>query len=138
MWRRPGAGNMLACTTTGILSEVYAALTWQQAQPPHDPEQAAEAVKLLVESPSMIKVLPNSQEAALRMLELAASPRLRATRESFSSCYRPRRCRYSSEVRNALTISAETKFPRNWLSLSSQNFHPRKSESGALSGSRRR
>jgi predicted nucleic acid-binding protein len=65
-------GDMLACTTTGILSEVYAALTWQQAQPPHDPEQAAEAVKLLVEPPSMIRVLPDSRDAALRMLELAA------------------------------------------------------------------
>lgn len=43
-------GDVLACTTTGILSEVYAALTWQQAQPPHDPKQAAEAVRLLVEA----------------------------------------------------------------------------------------
>jgi predicted nucleic acid-binding protein len=59
-------GDMLACTTTGILSEVYAALTWQQAQPPHDPEQAAEAVRLLVEPPSMIRMLPDSREAALR------------------------------------------------------------------------
>jgi predicted nucleic acid-binding protein len=65
-------GDMPACTTTGILSEVYAALTWQQAQPPHDPEQAAEAVRLLVEPPSMIRVLPDSREAALRMLELSA------------------------------------------------------------------
>lgn len=40
-------GEMLACTTTGILSEVYAALTWQQAQPPHDPEQATEAARPL-------------------------------------------------------------------------------------------
>ena|ERR1700755_549374 len=73
-------GDMLACTTTGILSEVYAALTWQQAQPPHDPEQAAEAVRLLVEPPSMIRVLPDNQEAALRMLELAAKQQLRARR----------------------------------------------------------
>jgi len=73
-------GDMPACTTTGILSEVYAALTWQQAQPPHDPEQAAEAVKLLVEPPSMIQVLPDSREAALRMLELAAKHQLRARR----------------------------------------------------------
>lgn len=73
-------GDMPACTTTGILSEVYAALTWQQAQPPHDPEQAAEAVKLLVEPPSMIQVLPDSLEAALRMLELAAKHQLRARR----------------------------------------------------------
>jgi predicted nucleic acid-binding protein len=73
-------GDMLACTTTGILSEVYAALTWQQAQPPHEPEQAAEAVKLLVELPSMIKVLPDSREATLHMLELAAKHKLRARR----------------------------------------------------------
>lgn len=73
-------GDMLACTTTGILSEVYAALTWQQAQPPHDPEQAAEAVRLLIESPSMIRVLPDSQEAALLMLELAAKYQLKARR----------------------------------------------------------
>jgi predicted nucleic acid-binding protein len=72
-------GDMLAWTT-GILSEVYAALTWQQAQPPHDPQQSAEAVRLLVETPSMIRVLPDSQEAALRMLELAAKHKLRARR----------------------------------------------------------
>jgi predicted nucleic acid-binding protein len=73
-------GDILACTTTGILSEVYAALTWQQAQPPHDPEQAAEAVRLLVEPPSMIRILPDGQDVALRMLELAASHQLRARR----------------------------------------------------------
>jgi predicted nucleic acid-binding protein len=73
-------GDMLACTTTGILSEVYAALTWQQAQPPHDPEQAAEAVRLLVEPPSMIRILPDGRDATLRMLELAAAHQLRARR----------------------------------------------------------
>jgi predicted nucleic acid-binding protein len=73
-------GDMLVCTTTGILSEVYAALTWQQAQPPHDPEQAAEAVRLLVEPPSMIRILPDGQDVALRMLGLAAAHHLRARR----------------------------------------------------------
>ena len=73
-------GDMLACTTTGILSEVYAALTWQQAQPPHEPEQAGEAVRLLVEPPSMIRILPDSLEAAIQMLELAALHQLRARR----------------------------------------------------------
>jgi predicted nucleic acid-binding protein len=73
-------GDMLVCTTTGILSEVYAALTWQQAQPPHDPQQTAEAVRLLVEPPSMIRILPDSQDVALRMLELASSHHLRARR----------------------------------------------------------
>lgn len=73
-------GELLACTTTGILSEVYAALTWQQAQPPHDPDQAAEAVRLLVEPPSMIRILTDGQEVAIRMLELAAIHQLRARR----------------------------------------------------------
>jgi predicted nucleic acid-binding protein len=73
-------GDVLACTTTGILSEVYAALTWQQAQPPHDPKQAAEAVRLLVEPPSMLRILPDGQDVALRMVELAVSHQLRARR----------------------------------------------------------
>jgi predicted nucleic acid-binding protein len=73
-------GDVLACTTTGILSEVYAALTWQQAEPPHDPEQAGEAVRLLVEPPSMIRILSDNQEVAIRMLKLAASHQLRARR----------------------------------------------------------
>ena len=73
-------GDILACTTTGILSEVYAALTWQQAQPPHGPEQAADAVRLLVEPPSMIRILSDGQDVALKMLELAAAHQLRARR----------------------------------------------------------
>ena len=40
-------GDMPGCTTTSILSEVYTALMWQQAQPPHDPAHAAEAVRLV-------------------------------------------------------------------------------------------
>jgi predicted nucleic acid-binding protein len=73
-------GDMLACTTTGVLSEVYAALTWQQTQPPHDPDQAAEAVRRLVEPPSMIQILADGQDVVIRMLELAASHQLRARR----------------------------------------------------------
>src|SRR6266516_6214258 len=45
-------GVLSACATTGIVREVYAARTWQHAQPPHSPEQAAQAVRLLVEPPS--------------------------------------------------------------------------------------
>ena len=73
-------GELSACTTTGILSEVYAALTWHQAQPPHSPEEAAQAVRLLVEAPSMIRVLPDGAVEALQMLELAESHQLRARR----------------------------------------------------------
>ena len=50
-------GAFPACTTTGILSEVYGALTWEQAEPRHDPAEAAEAVRLLVEPPSTMVVL---------------------------------------------------------------------------------
>ncbi len=50
-------GQLPACTTTGILSEVYAALTWYQAQP-----------------------VRSSQEAALIAMELAAAHNLTARR----------------------------------------------------------
>ncbi len=50
-------GDLKVCTTTSILSEVYAALTWIKAQPPHSPTEAAAAVRLLVEPPSAIEVL---------------------------------------------------------------------------------
>jgi predicted nucleic acid-binding protein len=73
-------GAVLCCTTTGILSEVYAALTWQHAQPPHDPQQAAEAVSLLIAPPSKIRILPDGPEQAARMLVLAESHKLRARR----------------------------------------------------------
>jgi predicted nucleic acid-binding protein len=53
---------------------------WQQTQPPHDPEEAGEAVRLLVEPPSMIRILSDNQEVAIRMLKLAASHQLRARR----------------------------------------------------------
>ena len=43
-------GDLAACTTAGILSEVYAALTWTKAMPPHSPQRAAQVVRLLVES----------------------------------------------------------------------------------------
>src|SRR5216117_4006696 len=65
-------GVLSACATTGILSEVYAALTWQHAQPPHSPEQAAQAVRLLVEPPSTIRVLPEegAQEKAMNTMQI--------------------------------------------------------------------
>lgn len=73
-------GDLSICTTTGILSEVYAALTWVGAQPPHTPEEAAEAVTLLIEPPSQIKVLSAGIESALKMLELSKKYNLTARR----------------------------------------------------------
>lgn len=73
-------GELLACTTTSILSEVYAALTWVNAQPPHKPEEAANAVRLLVEPPSSIRILPDGFEATIKMLELSEKYNLTARR----------------------------------------------------------
>ncbi|MCI0695126.1 type II toxin-antitoxin system VapC family toxin [candidate division KSB1 bacterium] len=73
-------GDVTVCTTTSILSEVYAALTWIKAQPPHSPAEAAAAVRLLVEPPSAIEVLSDGLEASLRMLELAGKYGLTARR----------------------------------------------------------
>jgi predicted nucleic acid-binding protein len=64
-------GILTVCTTSGILSEVYAALTWIGAQPQHSPEEAANAIQLLIELPSTLYVLPDSREATLKMLDLA-------------------------------------------------------------------
>jgi predicted nucleic acid-binding protein len=69
-----------ACTTVGILSEVYGALTWEKAEPQHNPAEAAQAVRLLVEPPSAIVVLNGSLEVALKTLELAAKHQLTARR----------------------------------------------------------
>lgn len=73
-------GACAACTTVGILSEVYAALTWVGAQPPHSPEEAAYAVRLLIEPPSALQVLADGATAGLKMLELAERHRLTARR----------------------------------------------------------
>ena len=73
-------GDLVVCTTTSILSEVYAALTWIKAQPPHSPTEAATAVRSLVESPSEIAVLSDGLEASLKMLELSGKHGLTARR----------------------------------------------------------
>jgi len=44
-------GEFESCTTAGILSEVYGALTWEKTEPRHDPVEAARTVRLLVEPP---------------------------------------------------------------------------------------
>ena len=73
-------GAVQAYTTAGILSEVYGALTWEKAAPRHEPEVAAEAVRLLVERPSAIAVLPKNRDVVLRTLEEASHHRLTARR----------------------------------------------------------
>lgn len=73
-------GEIRACTTSGILSEVYGALTWEKTQPRHDPREAAEATRLLVESPSAIEVLDEGHDVAVLALELAAAHNLTARR----------------------------------------------------------
>ena len=73
-------GELLACTTVGILSEVYAALTWVKAKPPHSPHEAAEVVRLLIEEPSEIRILNTGVKTGLRMLDLVVTHQLTARR----------------------------------------------------------
>ena len=71
---------IVACTTVGILSEVYAALTWINANPPQTPENAANAVRLLVAPPSAIRILHTDWRAVDLMLNLVAKHNLTARR----------------------------------------------------------
>ena len=73
-------GDLPACTTAGILSEVYGALTWEKAEPRHNSADAAQAVRLLVEPPSVIVVLSEGLEVVLQALRLAAAHGLTARR----------------------------------------------------------
>jgi len=73
-------GELQVCTDAGILSEVYGALTWEQARPRHEPGEAAAAVRLLIEPPSAIRVVESGAEVALKALELAAAHNLTARR----------------------------------------------------------
>ena len=77
---RARAGALSACTTASVLSEVYGALTWEKAEPRHEPSEAATAGRLLVEPPSAIEVLEEDRDVILRVLELAAKYGLRARR----------------------------------------------------------
>ncbi len=73
-------GDILACTSVGVLSEVYAALTWVQAIRRHSPQEAYEAIARVIELPSSIVILSDGLEAGLIHLELAAKHRLTARR----------------------------------------------------------
>jgi predicted nucleic acid-binding protein len=77
---RARRAELLACTTPGILSEVYGALTWKGARPPQSPAQAANAVRALIDFPSAIEVLEENRVVTLLALELAASHGLSARR----------------------------------------------------------
>ncbi len=73
-------GRIAACTTTGILSEVYGQLTWSKANQPLAPQQAALAIQSLVKSPSRIQILPDSLAVTLKTMELASLHNLTARR----------------------------------------------------------
>jgi len=67
------AGGIQVVTCAGLLCEVYAALTWEKATPRHEPQAAAEAVKLLVEPPSAIEVLESKTGVTAFAVEIAAA-----------------------------------------------------------------
>jgi len=73
-------GILLACTTAGILSEVYGALTWEKAEPRQASATAAEAVRLLVELSSAVIVLRENLEVGLCTLAMAATHQLTGRR----------------------------------------------------------
>jgi len=73
-------GNLSACTSAGVLSEVYAALTWIGAKPPQTPKVAAYSVDLLVKPPSGIRILETNLEVSQKMLEMAGKQGLTARR----------------------------------------------------------
>ncbi|MEA3352166.1 MAG: type II toxin-antitoxin system VapC family toxin [Chloroflexota bacterium] len=73
-------GDFAACTSVGVLSEVYAALTWAGAQPPQSPLIASHAIRLLIDPPSSILVLTTNLDAGFIMLEILETCRLTARR----------------------------------------------------------
>src|SRR5690349_20101938 len=58
-------GDIRTCTSVGVLSEVYAALTWAGNPVPHTPAEAARSVRELIEPPSAIEVLSDGLEVGL-------------------------------------------------------------------------
>src|SRR5439155_6821131 len=73
-------GDFRSCTSVGVLSEVYAALTWTGTVTPHTPADAARSVRELVEQPSAIEVLQDGFEVSLLHLRLAEQHHLTARR----------------------------------------------------------
>lgn len=64
-------GEIRAVTSPSVLSEVYGALTWMGAMPPQTPEDAALAMRSLIDPPSAIRVLTEDAEVILLTVELA-------------------------------------------------------------------
>jgi predicted nucleic acid-binding protein len=108
-------GEFRSCTTVGILSEVYGALTWEKAAPQHNPADAAQAVRLLVEPPSAIVVLSGSLEVALKTLELAAKHRLTARRIHDA--------RHAATALVAGVLSVYTYDADDWQAFASDGLH---------------
>lgn len=104
-------GRLLACTSVGVLSEVYAALTWIGSQPPQPPKIASEAVRLLVDEPSQIIVLETNLQASLKMLEIASVQQLTARRIHDA--------RHAATALVAGVYKVYTYDPEDW-----QLFHP--------------
>ncbi len=73
-------GDMDACTSVGVISEVYGALTWSGSSSPLTPIDAAVAVALLIEPPSRIQIIGDNVDAALLCLQLATRHTLTARR----------------------------------------------------------
>jgi len=71
-------GRLPGCTSAGVLSEVFAGLTWHKACPQREPDEAAHAVWLLVEPPSDLMIIDCGRDAVERMLDLATAHGLRA------------------------------------------------------------
>jgi len=74
------SGEIPACTSVGVLAELYAALTWVGALPPQSPETASKVVKSIVAFPSKLKVLETDYEAGILMLDMAGRYKLTARR----------------------------------------------------------
>ncbi len=74
------SGRFPGVTTVGILSEVYAALTWEGAKPQQEPDIAAQAVLAIITKPSQIRVIGETTDVVPRMLELAKMLKLHARR----------------------------------------------------------
>lgn len=72
-------GELLVCTSTGILAEVYVHLTNERAVPQHTPTEAQAAILRLIEPPSAVRIVAETGlSTAVHMLMLASVNGLRS------------------------------------------------------------